>query len=103
MDTLLHFIWMVFTFPIWFISSLFWIIVKFIFYVFVSIFMLFTKGFNSFEDLLLYPLRLINLTFQNSNIVYDKFSEIYYESTVLKLVIIIFMIVFYSYAGGNKK
>ena len=65
--------------------------------------MLFTKGFNSFEDLLLYPLRLINLTFQNSNIVYDKFSEIYYESTVLKLVIIIFMIVFYSYAGGNKK
>ena len=69
----------------------------------MSIFGIFKNGFNSFEDLILYPFRLVKLTFQNSNIIYDKFSEIYYEHPILGGIIIFIMLIFYSYMWSDRR
>lgn len=105
MDSIGHFIWIVFTFPMWFVLSIIWIIGKFIILLLVSFYgVLFKGGFNSVEDLILFPIRLIYSTFENSNIVYEKFSEIYYDkSAILIPVIIFFMIIFYGAIGSSRR
>ena len=75
MDTLLHFIWMCLTIPIWLLLSCIWIIGKFCFFFILSLILLATQGFASLNDLLLYPIRLIYQTFKNYDVIFDWFSD----------------------------
>ena len=105
MENLGHFIWIVFTFPLWVSISVIWIVGKFLIFLLFSLYgIVFKGGFNSIEDLLLFPKRLIFRTFENSNIVYDKFSEIYYEKSPILMSIIIFItIIIYSAMVSSRK
>jgi len=105
MESFGHFIWIVFTFPMWFLLSIIWIIGKFFIFLLISLYgIIFKGGFNSTEDLVLFPIRLIVSTFENSNIVYEKFSEIYYDkSAILIPIISFFMIIFYGALGNSRK
>ena len=105
MDSIGHFIWIAFTFPLWFSLSIIWIVGKFLIFLLFSLYgIVFKGGFNSVEDLLLFPIRLIFRTFENSNVIYDKFSEIYYEkSSILMMMIIFIMIIIYSAMGSSRK
>ena len=96
MDTLLHIIWIILTFPIWFLSSLIWIIIKFCFLIILSLIGLATQGFASLNDLLLYPIRLISETFKDSDIIFNWFSDFYYEHFWWSLFIGFVLILFYS-------
>ena len=105
MESIGHFIWIVFTFPLWFSLSIIWIVGKFLIILLFSLYGVFFKGgFNSTEDLILFPIRLINATFQNSNIILDKFSEIYYEKSSILIILICFlMLIFYGSMGSTRK
>ena len=102
MESLGHFIWIAFTFPLWFFLTIIWTIVKFILIFLVSIFGFIKNGFG-FEDLIFYPFRLVGLTLQDSNIVFDKFSEIYYEHPILLGIIIAIMLIFYNSMWSDRK
>ena len=105
MESIGHFILIAFTFPLLFSLSIIWIGGKFLIFLLISLYGVFFKGgFNSTEDLILFPIRLINATFQNSNMILDKFSEIYYETSSILIILICFiMLIFYGSIGNSSK
>jgi hypothetical protein len=84
------------TIPIWLLLSCIWIICKFCFFFILSLILLATQGFASLNDLLLYPIRLIYQTFKNYDVIFDWFSDFYYEhfwwSMFLGFVLMLFYI-----------
>jgi len=84
------------TIPIWLLLSCIWIIGKFCFFFILSLILLATQGFASLNDLLLYPIRLIYQTFKNYDVIFDWFSDFYYEhfwwSMFLGFVLMLFYI-----------
>ena len=96
MDTLFYIIWMLLTFPIWFLLSLIWIIIKFCFLFLLSLYGMVKSGFRTLEDLLLYPIRLIYQTFKDGDIIINWFSNFYYEHFWWSLFIGFILIFLYS-------
>ena len=103
MENLGHFIWIVFTFPLWVSISVIWLVGKFLILLVITFFQFLKYGFDSFEDLILYPIKLIAQTFNNSKIVYEKFSDIYYEHPILLGVIFFVMIIIYGSMGNSSR
>ena len=102
MENLGHFIWIVFTFPLWVFLSVIWLVGKFLILLVISFFSIFKYGF-SFEDLILIPFRLIVQTLADSKIVYEKFSDIYYEKSLLMGIIFFIMIIIYASMGASSR
>ena len=103
MENLGHFIWIVFTFPLWVSLSVIWLVGKFLILLVISFFSILKYGFDSFEDLIFFPIRLIVQTLEDSKIVYEKFSDIYYENTFLMGTIFFIMIIIYASMGASSR
>jgi len=100
MESIGHFIWIIFTFPIWFFLSAIWIIIKFIFWLISFLIALIKYGINSLEDLLMFPFRILRLSLDNYDAIYQWFSNFYYDHTFLSIIGIITL--FFIYSNNSK-
>ena len=103
MENLGHIIWIIFTFPLWVSITVIWLVGKFLILFVISFFSIFKYGFDSFEDLILFPIKLIVQTLADSKIVIEKFSDIYYEKSFLVGIIFIIMIIIYASMGASSR
>ena len=90
------------TIPFWLLLSCLWIILKFCFFFILSLIALATQGFASLNDLLLYPIRLIYQTFKNYDVIFDWFSDFYYEHFWWSLFIGFILMLLYKTSSQDK-
>ena len=103
MENLGHFIWIVFTFPLWVSISVIWLVGKFLILLGITFFQFLKYGLDSLEGLFLYLIKLIVKTFNNSKIVYEEFSDIFYEHPILMGIIFFVMIIIYGSMGNSSR
>ena len=91
------YLWIILTLPIWLTISIVWLILKFIFFFIIYLYGLLTL---SLDNIFYGLIRVIAMTFNDANVILDKFKIFYYENTGWAFVI--GLILFLIYFGGSK-
>ena len=100
MEAIGHFIWIVFTMPLYGILTALWIFLKLIFFSIIGLFAI-IKGNPSLEDLFFLPINVIAKSLENYDSIYKYFSNFYYEHTFLSFLVVV--ILFSMYFGGARR